>query len=247
VPRDDRELAGAWTRYQRHASATPSPDLAGWVEKYWIVSWDHARPYRQKLVPYPNVHLVFRDGGAYVRGVGTGHRIEVLAGTGGLFGVTFRVGAFRPILGAPVADLTDRRIDAVPLFGPDLPDPPEVATVEDYLRRRLPEPDPRAAEAAAIVARIAAGPEITRVDVLAADLGTSVRRLQRLFAEYVGVGPKWVIRRYRLHEVTERLAAGVPIDWAVLAADLGYTDQAHFVHDFTDIFGEPPTWYARRY
>ena len=74
-----------------------------------------------------------------------------------------------------------------------------------------------------------------------------MRRLQRLFAEHVGVGPKWVIRRYRLHEVTERMSAGAPIDWAALAADLGYADQAHLTRDFTDLFGEPPTAYARRY
>lgn len=248
MARDARELAGAWTRYQRHATAAPAPDLARWVEKYWIVSWDYARPYRQKVVPYPNVHLVFRDGGGYVRGVGTGHRIEVLDGVGGLFGVTFRVGAVRAVLDGPVSALTDQLVDAAALFGQDPPARPDVPTVENYLRRGLPErTDPRAELAALAVARIAAEPGITRVDVLADVVGTSVRALQRLFAEYVGVGPKWVIRRYRLHEVTERLAAGTPIDWAGLAADLGYTDQAHLTHDFTGIFGEPPTWYARRY
>ena len=247
MPRDTRELAGAWTRYQRHTFLSPAPDLAAWVEKYWVVSWDYAEPYRQKIVPYPSVHLTFRDGGAQVRGVCSGHRIEVLDGRGGIVGVTFRAGCFRPFLGAPVSAITDRVVEASRLFGPALPDPPEVAAVEDYLRRHLPAPDPRADEAADIVALIAAKPELTRVDALAGELGTSVRALQRRFAEYVGIGPKWVIRRYRLHEVTERLAAGVAIDWAALAADLGYADQAHFTRDFKDMFGETPTSYAHRY
>jgi AraC-like DNA-binding protein len=68
-----------------------------------------------------------------------------------------------------------------------------------------------------------------------------------LFAEYVGIGPKWVIRRYRPHEVTTRMAAGAVIDLATLAADLGYADQAHFTRDFTAMFGESPTHYAQRY
>ncbi|MGI5213708.1 helix-turn-helix domain-containing protein [Plantactinospora sp. CA-290183] len=88
---------------------------------------------------------------------------------------------------------------------------------------------------------------MSRVDVLAGELGTTVRGLQRLFAEYVGIGPKWVIRRYRLHEVTERLARGAAIDWAELAAELGYADQPHLVRDFTKMFGEPPPRYAARY
>jgi transcriptional regulator GlxA family with amidase domain len=74
-----------------------------------------------------------------------------------------------------------------------------------------------------------------------------VRTLQRLFAEHVGPGPKWVIRRYRLQEVVGRLEAGGPVDWADLAATLGYADQAHLSRDFADLFGEPPTRYARRY
>ena len=92
-----------------------------------------------------------------------------------------------------------------------------------------------------------ANPEVTRVDALAAQAGLSVRRLQRLFGDYVGVPPKWVIRRYRLHEITERLRNGKAVEWAGLAADLGYADQAHLTRDFTKLVGEPPTMYAERY
>jgi transcriptional regulator GlxA family with amidase domain len=116
-----------------------------------------------------------------------------------------------------------------------------------FLREHLPPPDPTAGEVGDMVARIAADPKLTRVDELATLLGVGIRRLQRLFAEYVGVSPKWVIRRYRLHEVTERLARNQPVDWAGLAAELGYADQAHFSRDFTAMFGEPPSCYAERY
>jgi AraC-like DNA-binding protein len=71
------------------------------------------------------------------------------------------------------------------------------------------------------------------------------RTLQRLFARYVGVSPKWVIQRYRLHEAAERLAAGELIHQAELALDLGYSDQAHFVRDFKSIVGVSPAAYAR--
>ncbi|MEO3929059.1 helix-turn-helix domain-containing protein [Micromonosporaceae bacterium B7E4] len=245
--RDVRELGGAWTRHQRHAFPTPSPDLAPYVERYWIVSWEYAEPYRQLIVPYPNVHLTFRGGRGIVTGVSSGHQVRVLAGVDGVFGVAFRPGCFRPFLGVPVSTITDRSIDAAEVFPGDLPDPLDVPTVEEYLRRRRPEPDPRAEEVAEVVATIAASPRINRVDALAAHLGIGVRAVQRLFAEYVGIGPKWVIRRYRLREVTERLARGEPVDWAALAAELGYADQAHFTRDFRKMFGESPTHYAARY
>lgn len=245
--RDSRELGGAWKRFQRHSFPEPSPDLAHFVDHYWEVWWDYDRPYRQLIVPYPNVHLTFRDGAATINGVRDRHHVKELDGAGGVFGVAFRPGSFRPFLGAPVATITNLTVDASQVFDAELPDPVEVATVEEFLRARLPAPDARAERAAGIVAAIAANPRVTRVDALAHDLGTGPRELQRLFAEYVGVGPKWVIRRYRLREVTERLARGEPVNWAQLAAELGYADQAHFVRDFRRMFGETPTGYAKRY
>jgi len=247
VQRDAREVGSAWTKYQRHAYPEPSPTLRPWVARYWVVDWDYEEPYRQKIVPYPNVHLSFGEGRADVNGVVSGHQIKILEGRGHVFGVAFRPGCFRPWLGAPVSTITDRVVPAADVFGPDVPTAPDVADVERFLRDHLPEPDPRAGAAAAAVAAIADRQDVTRVETLAEQLDMSVRGVQRLFAEYVGIGPKWVIRRYRLHEVTERMAAGGEIDWAALAADLGYADQGHFIRDFRSMFGEPPTWYARRY
>lgn len=102
-----------------------------------------------------------------------------------------------------------------------------------------------AAEVAAIVARITDAPSLFRVDQLAAELGLSVRSVQRLFAEYVGASPKWVLRRARLHEAATRAEQGTTVDWATLAADLGYADQAHLTRDFTATVGAPPARYAR--
>ena len=72
----------------------------------------------------------------------------------------------------------------------------------------------------------------------------SPRSLQRLFREYVGVTPKWVLQRVRLHEAAERMADGDSDCAAALALDLGYFDQAHFIKDFKAIVGRSPSEYA---
>lgn len=244
MPRDARELHGAWASFQSIRYADPPPDLAQAVDHYWGVEWDlrGQPPYRQKVVPYPCVHLTFRNGEALVTGPARRHLVRVLEGRGRVFGVAFRPGCFRPFLSGPTAALVGRSVPAADVFGAV---PPEDA-VEDFLRERL-RPDPLAGTVAGIVARVRQDPGITRADLLADAHDMSLRRLQRLFHEYVGLGPKWVIRRYRLHEVSERLAAGATVSWAALAADLGYADQAHFVRDFTAMVGETPTSYAQRY
>ena len=88
-------------------------------------------------------------------------------------------------------------------------------------------------------------PSITRVQQVSQKFHLAVRSLQRLFNQYVGVSPKWVIKRYRLHEAAEQLNTGRNVDWHKLVFDLGYFDQAHFIKDFMTIIGRTPAEYAR--
>jgi AraC-like DNA-binding protein len=204
-------------------------------------------PYRQLIVQLPQVNLSYRNGTVpEVHGVSRGHTFKELAGNGCAFGVTFRPGCFRRFLGVAVCSITDRSVPAAQVFA-DVPDRPEIPLIEAMLRRRLPAPDPSADLAAASIDTIATEPRIQRVDLLARHLDLSVRQLERLFAEHVGVGPKWVIRRYRLQEAADRMEDAQPIDWATLADTLGYADQSHLTRDFTRMFSEPPTAYAARY
>jgi AraC-like DNA-binding protein len=119
-----------------------------------------------------------------------------------------------------------------------------IGWAEALLRSVLPDRDPLAEQVAALVSRITDDPGLRRVDQLSAESGMTARTLQRLFADYVGVSPKWVMRRARLHEAAERADSGEPVDWARLASDLGYADQAHLTRDFTVTIGVPPSRYA---
>ena len=87
------------------------------------------------------------------------------------------------------------------------------------------------------------GPD-ARVEHLAAMHHVAPRTLQRLFRRYVGVGPKWVLKRLRIHEAAEQLTAASPPRWTELALDLGYYDHAHFIRDFRLVVGRSPAEYA---
>ncbi|WBP87465.1 AraC family transcriptional regulator [Kitasatospora cathayae] len=231
----------------------PAAAVARFVEFYWLVRWDLTGhpPYEQKVLAHPNVHLVFEAPRALVYGVDRSLFVRRLEGAGHVLGVKFRPGAFRPLAGHPVSDLADRTVPAAEYFGPEtdrinarILDAPDAELVDDFLRPRLPAPDPVAEEVAAMVERITGSPDLCRVDESARELGVTVRSLQRLFAEYVGASPKWVLRRARLHEAAERAAAEGKLDLAALAAELGYADQAHLTRDFTAAVGISPARYA---
>lgn len=153
-----------------------------------------------------------------------------------LVGIRFRPGGLRRFLGASMSEFTgtwadlrdvDRglRRDLLGARGP-----------EEALLARLRPAD---GAVAAAVARIEGGEQ--RMERVARALGIHPRRLERLFAREVGLPPKTLARIVRFQGVLRRSG-----DWAALAQECGYYDQAHLIRDFREFAGEPPTAYFAR-
>jgi AraC-like DNA-binding protein len=236
-----------------HARFPPSAELAPFVAHFWTVRWDlQDRPsFLAETLPHPCVHLLFERGRALVAGLSTRVFRRRLRGTARVFGVKFRPAAFHPFYGAPLSRLRDRVQSLSSVFGreshrltqsillePDVRRCIELA--EAFLTARLPVLPPRTAALRDLVERLAVDPTVTRVEQAAALAGVEVRSLQRHFSKAVGVSPKWVIARYRLHEAAEQLSRPHPQDLASLALELGYFDQPHFIRSFKAITGRPP-------
>jgi len=236
----------------------PPDDLAPFIDYWWIIRWDlrGRPPHEQSVLPHPNLTLALEESGAGVFGVDRSIFTRRLTGAGQALGVRFRPGGFHPFYRKSIATLTDRVIPARQVFGPaadeacaaavspGADDAAMVAAAERLLRGFGAVPDPAAERVAEMVDQIGTDSEVRRVTALAEVFGVPERRLQRLFAEYVGVSPKWVLRRARLLEAARRADAGDVVDWAALALDLGYADQAHLTRDFTATLGVPPAKYA---
>ena len=239
----------------RHA---PAPDLAYFVQHYWMVAWDlrGQPPHCSETLPFPCVNIVAEPGKTLVHGVISGRYTTRLAGVGNAFGMTFRPGGFRGILGAPLHTIVDAALDPGALFGgkgaalaaglaASEDADARIACAERFLRAHAPAPDPNAELVNAIVAAAMAERALRRVSDLAAYCGCSQRTLQRLFREYIGLGPKWMVQRFRLQQAAELLARTDAPPWPVLAAELGYFDQAHFINEFKAVLGRTPSAYVQ--
>lgn len=246
----------------------PAPDLADLVERHWIVRW--ALPgtaFTQVVVPHPTANVVAEADGFAAHGVPEGVFERTLTGAGVVVGTKLRPGAFRVLLGhsdavrrgvvvpasaflGTAADAVGREALALAVSGDD---EGAVAAVTSLFRPRV-----RAVRTgrttrdldsvtAAFAALVSGGiaPD-AGVGALADAAGTSTRSLQRLFARYVGVTPKWVLQRHRVHLAADLLAADPQRPLADVAADVGYYDQAHFSTDFQRATGSTPAAYARR-
>jgi AraC-like DNA-binding protein len=254
-----------------HQRLAPPPELVPFIQHLWYVHWDlrGAAPSTAETLPHPNCYLVFEHDlerpiddpcvhrRAEVSGVTTGKFSRTMEGHGRVFGLKFQPGGLRPFLQVSVSTFTDRVVPAAQIFGPDILtlatrlralDTPETmaATAAAYFALHLPIPDPNTALATTLVDTILRDTTILSVEALSSRSGLSIRALQRLFKAYVGASPKWVIRRFRLHELLERFHSGESLDGAQLALDLGYSDQAHLINDFRKLAGLTPTEYLRR-
>lgn len=83
-----------------------------------------------------------------------------------------------------------------------------------------------------------------RVAEICEALGVSRKHLGTLFKDTVGLAPKRFARLMRFRRAIARLESGDRPGFSRLAVELGYSDQAHFIHEFTGFAGETPAEYA---
>ncbi len=240
----------------------PSDALRPLVQRYWVPVWSQAEPSVQRTLQHPACLIVVSNTYARFYGVVRGLSTVTLDGTGWAVGTMLTPGAGSALLGGSVSSVTDRYVDVDEVCGLDAPklvrrvreamssDPADIAAhvaaiaeVERQLSLLLPI-DEEGLMVSNMIAWLGEHPEIDRVADLADAFGLGERALQRLILHRVGMTPKWLIQRRRLHDAVERLKAGAT-SLAQIAADLGYTDQAHFTADFRKVTGVTPGRYLK--
>lgn len=256
--------------FARHATiARPAchPALDPWVEHYWTVTWQLpvGASYRSSLVPASQANLTVEAGGSrrpgadgpgvYVTGVVSTQRFDVaLTGVGSVVGVKFRPGALTVLTGVDASRLRDRVLPAADLMSrtDELADlrPDNIGMTERLDAFLLPlTQSSDASQLDAIAAAVAvledSEPAMSATD-LADRCGMTLRSLQRLTRQYIGVGPQWLVARARVHAAVARLHSGDFGTLAELAVELGWFDQAHMGRDFSALIGESPGAYRAR-
>ncbi len=173
-----------------------------------------------------------------------------------LFGVKFTPAGAYAAYGSPVCELTDRITDIAEIW----------AREEPLLYERMAEAEKFEERASIFENFLAIRPrvngrcsldieyavrEITekggqvRLSEITSELGWSERRLERRFAEYVGLPPKRFARIVRFQRLLQMLTNEAEIDLAETALECGYYDQAHMNRDFASFAGTTPTEFLR--
>ena len=164
------------------------------------------------------------------------------------------LGAFR-FFGGGVVDLAARMIGIDDVLGPEGSRLRErlgatrgwqrrFDIVEDFVTRRANhQTSPELEFAYHRLTRSGGG---IRIGTLAEEIGWSRKHLVDRFRSEFGLAPKPLARMMRFHRACRLARTGTSAGWAGIAADSGFSDQAHLVREFTALAGEPPTAWARR-
>jgi AraC-like DNA-binding protein len=216
--------------------------------------WTSVVPDSEPTLVLPDgcTDIIWRQGaGVFVAGPDTGPAPAPLPPGTMLAGVRLRPGAGGPVLGLPLTELRDLRVDlaevrpdlAGQLPGGDLPPGQALGrliAITAGLSAASP-PDPLVSHAARLLAT-----SRERTDELATALGLSERQLRRRCLDAVGYGPKALHRILRFRRFVSRIdAAGPGADLALIAAEAGYADQPHLTRESVRLAGLPPAALTR--
>lgn len=186
-------------------------------------------------------------------------RREDLIWTGDLrvFTIRFSAIGLRSIFGIPANTVRDIATSADMVMGSSVvalearlgqaPDDLMPSIAEEFLlshRARLRRPSGAAAVLRLTHAIQRQGTE-ARLQDIAADHSLSLRQVERLFQEFVGLSPKHFERLQRAKLALALRRSRSDWDWSFIAAASGYFDQAHLIREFRSLNGSTPEKFAR--
>jgi AraC-like DNA-binding protein len=257
-------------------SYVPPPPLSGIIEDFWLYEDYTGEHARERILPSGTFEMVFnlhedelriygpsdqdrcrRFSGALISGPYVRPFMSDTREEAAILGVHFKPGGASAVLELPASELTNAHVDLTEIWGPGAAalreqlcasrEPTErFRRLQEALLERLTDPPRhhRAVRAGLDVLRRTCGRAKIRDIARALDL--SQRRFSEVFAAEVGLTPKLFGRVQRFQHAIASSRHAPEVDWAQLAVECGYFDQAHLSHEFVEFSGVSPTAYRQR-
>jgi AraC-like DNA-binding protein len=254
----------------------PAPPLTALVRCFWYWEGTPQSHARERLLPNGEAAIIFnlRDeemriydaddpqrftscGLAGITGPRTGCFAIDTAAEERVVGIQFLAGGSFPFFREPAAEVANQSVPLDSLWGTravllreQLLAASSVdamfATLERALFAQLARPPELHPAVAFARGHICRAPHATTIAGVTDRIGISQRRFIELFRDQIGLTPKAFCRVRRFQRVLESVHRRQSVDWAQVALDGGYYDQAHFIHDFQDFSGMTPSAYLAK-
>lgn len=249
----------------------PQGPLSKYIQRYWTLENEDTStpPTRDRIFPDGCMELLFNYGDRfkkYENGVALWQPQSFIHGqlkkymevepTGkvGIFSVRFRPHGLRPFVSTPVDTFTEKMIPIAELWGQEGEElarevikagstEERIRLLEAFLENRCDASADKNDSIHQCVERIEKNAGMINIDALAEELYVGRRHLERKFLQHVGLTPKLFARIIRFNHVLHLIEDKAENNFAHLAQEGGFYDQAHFIKDFKDFTGLNPGSY----
>jgi AraC-like DNA-binding protein len=253
----------------------PIPALRPFVALVWVsdnsVAELYGQPTREHVLPSGMMHLVSRltdcplrilcsqddsrvqpVGSSIVGGIRSRFYIRELSAPSCSVGAVLRPGAAGLLFGATADELAERHTPLEDLWDASARSVRErlleadnvyrLAILESTLAARLPRVRSLHPAIASVIDEMHS---LQSVEAAVQQSGISHRQFIAHFRRAVGLAPKTYLRVLRFQRGLQSLRQGKATSLVSLAAEAGYSDQAHFNRDFLEFTGITPMTYQR--
>jgi AraC-like DNA-binding protein len=252
-----------------YVEVAPPRELAGYIDACWFFEPCLDEPKHDILIPEGVVDLIFNFGAPYYRqcasdddkdgewianDVAIGQRTRLFSVEWPidtrLFAVRLKTEAAHLFFAIPMHEITNC---TKPLQDTDFRELSEAIHQLSYPDQdgitshcfsffadrveRLDSPDARVSD---VILEIETQEGNMDIQHLCNKLGFNRRTIERLFANRVGISPKFLARTVRLHHFLCLQSAQSDADLSHAAMDAQYYDQSHLIKDFKQFTGESP-------
>lgn len=259
-----------------HKIYSPKPPLSYFVENIWYYNGHHVGYSREKILPDGAIELIidldswpkkiFDDENnterfrtvkkAWISGERTRY---IVIGTDNthMIGIRFKPGGAFPFFGFPISELSEwvTELDLIwggmiydirdQLLAIDSPEG-KIKTFEAFLLEQVQRSlEPNRAVTFAIH-KLQASPQFLAIRDLASQIGITQKHLITQFEKIVGMRPKSFARVVKFNKVLKLIEERQQVEWASIAAECGYYDQAHFIKEFHTFSGVNPSAYLTK-
>ena len=249
---------------QWYVEVQPPPPLAQLVECLWEIRIPTVAEKRVRILPNACIDIVIypsdtSHGEDSAGIVAPPHRSFVVgstlrsfivrsAGWSHVVGASLLPAGVQPLLGVPARIIGDRIALLDEVIGSSAVEIEEsIMSATDHALVRLGDALIRLGRsrelhsmAAHVVHNVRTAGGQKRIDALANETNLSLRQLERVFREHVGLGPKTYSRLVRFDRAARGIASRGTMAWTHFALTHGYSDQAHFLNEFKEFAGVTP-------
>ncbi len=251
----------------------PRPPLSQFVHLLWLYEGYTQPHAKERVLPTGQMQIVInllqdkscvydRDdtercqtfSGSLLAGAHSEYLVISTAMQASVVGVSFKPGGAFPFLRMPAGELRNATVSLDTLWGAaavDLRDrllealtrEARIAVLEQVLLAELARGFDQHAAVGFALRQFMAEPHVATVAGVTNQIGLSPKRFIQVFRDETGFTPKVFCRIRRFQQALDCMDGRKSVDWAQVALDCGYFDQAHFIHDFRAFSGINPSSY----